>query len=756
MKGTFFSADFIKDDDGNLRLMEVNTDTGCVLNGLPYLDFTDFISFLSSSNITEVHTIHKDFHQDIVNHLSQSLVSSASFVQTFGSTIEEPSTIYPTSIVDTSDKFILRFAYDEASIFDSEYAKNVLGPLKLFTENNDTSSIVEYAFSSSAYAHSFNNLPIEFNSTNIPDVAVKDVSKTTTAPISFYKIGKTNDTPESRYAEFTGSLSGSNLIIKFYEDSTQSKVKSIRSYNIIYGSNLDLINVGDFETEGLFEKPTSIEYDDTQISNVTNIKHYYELTTNYPKFTNVYNWGGIFEEEEILKADGTSVLIGSASIGDEFKSYFVNGAPDTDVVSVFMDWSNSGSEMPSGSYATSSILVNKIEQPLAYNLAFHLTMEDGSEFRASGGVHLLIYDIDLDCIRYEAIAKIESTKHQLINLTGGLINISSVVVEILDGEYKTYIVDMETADTYFLSNGELSVKIVTHNCFPAGTKITLADGSQKNIEDLTTDDKLLTWNESTGQTFEGVIGNIVKKKEHLLIRHKTDDGNEVKSTALHKFYVKGKGWIHAQDIVLEDVLVNRDGNETLVIEKETIVGEVEVYHILDVKDNHTYYAENLLVHNFKYGGGGGCFVGGTKITMADGSEKNIEDVVEGDEVLSFNGIENESKKVIGLKTPIHDDIVKYVFANQTEVICTYDHPFFVAGGDGELASYTPFLTNKRYNIGKEVRQIKVGDLVFVNQSKSQTAIKDIIELDLGEVQTYIFTVEDNHNFYANGILVHNK
>jgi intein/homing endonuclease len=757
MKGTFFSTDFIKDSDGNLRLMEVNTDTGCVLNGLPYLDFSSFILLLSSSNITEVHTIHKDFQKEIVNTLSQSLIDSASFISSFTSTLEDAGTIYPTTISDSDTKFVLRFAYDEASIFDSEYAKNVLGPLQLFTENDNTASIVEYAFSSSTYEHQFNNLPLSFNTTNVPDAAVKDVSTTTTAPISFYKIGKSSETDENRWSEFTSSLSDTNLVIKFYEDTTQSKVKSFRSYNIIYGTDLNVLNVGNFVAEGLFDKPTAIEYDDTQIANETNIKHYYELTTNYPKFSNVYNWGGVFEEEEIIKADGTTVLISSASIGDEFKSYFINGAPDTDVVNTFMDWSYPGSELPSGSYETSSVLINKIEQPLLYNLAFHLTMEDGSTFRASGGVHLLVHDTELDCIRYESVGEIDATKHQLINLTGGLINISSVVIEILDGEYNTYIVDMETSDTYFLSNGELSVKIVTHNCFPAGTKITLADGTQKNIEDLTLTDKLLTFNEATGEKTEGAIGNIIKKKEHLLIRHKTDDGNEVKSTALHKFYVKDRGWIPAQDIVLEDILINRDGNETIVVEKENILGEVEVYHILDVKDNHTYYAENLLVHNFKYGGGGGfCFVAGTKVTMVDGSEKNIEDVVIGEEVISFNEstLQNEVKKVIGLKTPIHNDLVKYEFANQTSITSTFDHPFYV--GDLELASYTPFLTNKRYELNKEVKQIKVSDMVYLSNGVSRTAIKDIIELDEKDTQTYIITVEDNHNFYANGILVHNK
>ena len=37
-----------------------------------------------------------------------------------------------------------------------------------------------------------------------------------------------------------------------------------------------------------------------------------------------------------------------------------------------------------------------------------------------------------------------------------------------------------------------------------------------------------------------------------------------------------------------------------------------------------------------------------------------------------------------------------------------------------------------------------------------SAIRLIEELPAVETQTYIITVEDNHNFYANNILVHNK
>jgi intein/homing endonuclease len=72
-----------------------------------------------------------------------------------------------------------------------------------------------------------------------------------------------------------------------------------------------------------------------------------------------------------------------------------------------------------------------------------------------------------------------------------------------------------------------------------------------------------------------------------------------------------------------------------------------------------------------------------------------------------------------------------------------------------LASYSPELSNTRYDIDVEISQIKVGDMVKVPNA-GHSAIREIEILPTEDTQTYIFTVEDNHNFYANGILVHNK
>jgi intein/homing endonuclease len=92
-------------------------------------------------------------------------------------------------------------------------------------------------------------------------------------------------------------------------------------------------------------------------------------------------------------------------------------------------------------------------------------------------------------------------------------------------------------------------------------------------------------------------------------------------------------------------------------------------------------------------------------------------------------------------------------SNGTKITSTFDHPYYINGL--QLASYKPDWTNERYNLPSEVISIKVGDEVNL-LNESTVKIETILELDRVETQTYIFTVEGNRNFYANGILVHNK
>ena len=68
-----------------------------------------------------------------------------------------------------------------------------------------------------------------------------------------------------------------------------------------------------------------------------------------------------------------------------------------------------------------------------------------------------------------------------------------------------------------------------------------------------------------------------------------------------------------------------------------------VYNLDKVADNHNFYAWDFLSHNRAPPT---CFAAGTKISLANGDTKNIEDIVIGDEVLGWNGETIEASVVI--------------------------------------------------------------------------------------------------------------
>ena len=156
------------------------------------------------------------------------------------------------------------------------------------------------------------------------------------------------------------------------------------------------------------------------------------------------------------------------------------------------------------------------------------------------------------------------------------------------------------------------------------------------------------------------------------------------------------------------------------------------------------------------GGGGDCFIAGTQITMADGTTKNIENIVIGDKVktVDIETMEIEDNFVEEISSPIHFDMVRLIFENG-ENKNTFDHPYYVKGKG--FSSYKPDLTQQRY--GLNVDNLEIGDIVYRLDDNNELAEEKLLNIteEIKEVQTYnLHKVSNNHNFFAGGILVHNK
>ena len=95
MKGTFFSADLVKDENDNLRLLEINTDTACITDTLDaQFDFSDWITILQNNNITTVVLIYKLFQTNVVQKIQSVLSTDATFITSVELIQEENNTIY--------------------------------------------------------------------------------------------------------------------------------------------------------------------------------------------------------------------------------------------------------------------------------------------------------------------------------------------------------------------------------------------------------------------------------------------------------------------------------------------------------------------------------------------------------------------------------------------------------------------------------------------------------------------------------------
>ena len=71
------------------------------------------------------------------------------------------------------------------------------------------------------------------------------------------------------------------------------------------------------------------------------------------------------------------------------------------------------------------------------------------------------------------------------------------------------------------------------------------------------------------------------------------------------------------------------------------------------------------------GTGNNCFVDGTKVTMFDGSQENIEDINTGDKVLTIDGTIQKVENILRFKTN------KKLITINKEITSTEDHKFFV-------------------------------------------------------------------------------
>ena len=241
------------------------------------------------------------------------------------------------------------------------------------------------------------------------------------------------------------------------------------------------------------------------------------------------------------------------------------------------------------------------------------------------------------------------------------------IKEILFGKKKSSngaTISENTVTNNVNSNGEkvldLPGNLNEANCFVKGTKVSSENGL-KPIEKIEIGDKVWSKNEETGEVALKKVKNIFVNKTKVLV-HVIINGEEIKATEKHPFYVEGKGWVVASELNCGDIVIREDGSkakvESVAIEK--LEKEIEVYNF-EVEDFHTYFVgENrILVHNTCGGKPVDEVVGGVSNrvyqpspkhdpTSGWGSPDPIPDIKTGQELLDTAYSSSKNKQLYNL------------------------------------------------------------------------------------------------------------
>lgn len=138
-------------------------------------------------------------------------------------------------------------------------------------------------------------------------------------------------------------------------------------------------------------------------------------------------------------------------------------------------------------------------------------------------------------------------------------------------------------------------------CFVAGTNILMADGKTKAIENIKAGEQVMAFDEKSKKAVKAKVAGASthKTNEYLIINGK------LKVTPNHPVYANGK-WVEIGSLKKGDSLLNskKEAEPLINIKKVKLKKSINVYD-LEVKKYHNYFAEGILVHNKRGGGGDG-------------------------------------------------------------------------------------------------------------------------------------------------------
>jgi len=460
MKATILGTDLLQHGD-SVKILEINTNASIFNSAVPNLDFTALFDVVTANNITEFHFIYTEvvasgergdesyaFADKIEERCNELGI-------TYTAHVVPPLSVTVPSIEDADNKFILRQSYDTSALVDSTYCAD---KFEFFSLMSGSSHIPKTFFSSTTDGISMDTLDVlDINDTQFPNLLEK-ARYPKYDRLALPKLSKHSS--QDGLSESKTGLTENNLLQEFI--SSESNIVNgywsiVRSIDIIYGSNLDTINMGGYTHSALI--PLSFADNEFEENGVDFNKKTRSKFINKNVRTDVATLAYHTDEEsDILMFDGTVSNVSTIQEGDVIKT-------------ITFDYLTGSHDLPSEATTTvatlsssltfeSASLISKESQDLS-DFFIRISLSNGEVWNDTPGTGYIIEESGSLETRFEFVNKLlVGDKIITINKTTSEVSKKEITgLDVTFSEQTIYNLDFEDIDYFMVdvNNNEYSI-----------------------------------------------------------------------------------------------------------------------------------------------------------------------------------------------------------------------------------------------------------------------------------------------------------
>ena len=470
MKGTIIGSDLLEYQN-SVKFLEINTNTTIYNTGANFLDYDALFDMLNENNITEFHFIWTELDSYKPTNepfrfkkiLEQKCLENNITFQDYNVPVNSVTVPY---IEDSSNKFILRQSFDTTALVDETYCADKFEFFSLMSGSNYIPKT--YQIGGVVGLDSLDS--VEYSNTETPNVLIKAryPSYDTLQYPALYRVTDITELNDVK------NLVNSNYLAQefiYSEDNLEEgRYSIIRSIDIIYGPNLDIINMGGYKQSTII--PLSFSADEflegtNKLNQKSRQKYITKELGNFAK--NDYHTD---DDSFILKSDGTLTDVDTIQLGDYVRSIDyvdLNGNHaakyEQGKIDVF-GWDSNLVQDNQTLIQTGSALNNMVSASVD-TIYVRITLEDGRTWVDAPSARYYIEESGSLSTKFEKVNNFYIGDKLVItdSTTNQLTTIAVSSLEMEHAQRTIYSLDFEPSDLFLVDIGDGDFSVMHNSCY---------------------------------------------------------------------------------------------------------------------------------------------------------------------------------------------------------------------------------------------------------------------------------------------------